>query len=398
MEDPVDITIAPPDVEVDGMTDERANLYLYDVNENGFLKNQQIPGEGHPSEYGTPPLSLDLKYLVTAHGASPDGADADLQAQQVLGDTMRVFHEYPIVTDSLHENDNLADPLILDTSLVGEFEQVKITLMPNQLEELSRLWMAQPEDTAFRRSVIYNVSVIQIESRRRRRSSLPVSRRAVYAQPFETPFIEELFRDPPFAAVPPTAEVRSAVVEVGDTLVIAGRNLSGLATRLRIGPSLIDIPAPQARRIVLTVPGTVTAGAHTVQVVHDLLFEAETGQPPVPHRGFQSNVAPLLVLPTFQGILPAAAGEGDQVTVTVDPPVAPEQSRTLLVGDTEINGDPVPVDSAPSATVTFTLPENADALDPGNYFVRIRVDGAESRLTVDAVTGSYNGPNFSVNP
>lgn len=392
MEDTVDVTIAPPDVQIDGMTGRRANLYLYDVNENAYLKNQQIPGEGHPADYGRPPLSLELKYLITAHGATPDGADADLQAQQVLGDAMRVFHEFPIVTEGLHENDNPAGPLILDPSLVGEFENVKITLMPNQLEELSRIWMSQPEDRAFRRSVIYQVSVIQIESRRRRHSALPVRRRGVYAVPFKSPFIDELFRDPPFESV------RSAVVEVGDTLVIAGRNLAGLATRVRIADAAINVASPQDRRIEITVPGTVTAGTHAVQVIHDLPLEGEVGQPPVLHRGFESNVAPLLVLPSFQGIAPAAAGAGDQVTVTLNPPVAADQSRTMLLGDTEIPGDPVAVGSPPSTTIDFTLPTGAAALAPGNYFIRIRIDGAESRLTVDAVTGVYNGPSFTVNP
>ena len=146
------------------------------------------------------------------------------------------------------------------------------------------------------------------------------------------------------------------------------------------------------------MPGTITAGTHTAQVIHDLPLEAEVGQPPVLHRGFESNVAPLLVLPSFQAIAPAAASAGDQVTVTVDPPVAADQGRTMLLGDREIPGGAVAVDSPPSATIDFTLPTGAAALPPGNYFIRIRIDGAESRLTVDGVTGSYNGPIFVVNP
>ena len=70
----------------------------------------------------------------------------------------------------------------------------------------------------------------------------------------------------------------------------------------------------------------------------------------------------------------------------------------MLLGDREIPGDSVAVGSPPSATIDFTLPTGAAALPPGNYFIRIRIDGAESRLTVDGVTGSYNGPNFLVNP
>jgi hypothetical protein len=391
MDDPVDVTIAPPDVSIDGMTGRRANLYLFDVTENAFLKNQQIPGQGHPSDYGLPPLALQLRYLLTAHGATPDGADADLQAQRILGDAMRVFHEYPIITDGLHEDDNPGSPLILDPSLVGEFERVKVTLAPHPLEEVSKIWMAQPENSAFRRSVIYDVSVVEIESRRPRRSPLPVRRRAVYAFPFSSPFIEELFREPPFETQ------RSAIVEVGDTLVITGRNLAGLSTRVRLDNAAIVVPSAQSRRISVVVPATIRAGARTVQVLQDLPFEAESGQPPVLHRGFESNTVPLLVLPRFQSIAPPAARAGDLVTVTVAPAVAAEQARSLLLGDREIVAEAVPAGSPPSTSVTFHLPNLAAALAAGTYLARVRIDGAESRLTLNAA-GTYDGPTFTVTP
>jgi hypothetical protein len=47
-------------------------LFLYRATENASLKNQMIPGQGHPSEYGHPPLSLVLHYLLTAYGATDD--------------------------------------------------------------------------------------------------------------------------------------------------------------------------------------------------------------------------------------------------------------------------------------------------------------------------------------
>jgi hypothetical protein len=375
-----DVTIAPPDVTVTGINGERANLYLFHVSENGHLKNQEIPGRGHPGTYGHPPLSLDLSYLVTAYGASADGPDADLQAQQILGDVMRVFHDNAIVADAL-----------LDPSLVGEFERIKITLQPASMDDLSKLWTAMPE-TAFRRSVTYAVSVIQIESQRRRTTPRPVRRRGVYAFPLQSPHVDEVFRDPPFE------NVRSPIAEVGDTLVIAGSNLAGLATRVRIGNVTVSVAAPQARRIEIPVPATVAAGTHTLQVIHDLPLEGETGQPPVLHRGFASNVVPLLVLPSLAAINPGAASAGDLVTVTVDPAVAAAQSRTLLLDDREIAGQPVAVGSPPSANIDFRLPTGAAALAAGSYLVRVRVDGAESRLTVDPVTGEYDGPSFTVTP
>src|SRR5512145_1671124 len=132
---PVDVTMAPPDAGVTGMTGRRLNLYLYQISENPFLKNQEIPGQGHPADYGRPPLSLTLHYVLTAFGASETGPDADLEAQQILADAMRVLHDFPVVDDDLHEGDDPARPRILDASLVGEFERLKITFQPTKLEE-----------------------------------------------------------------------------------------------------------------------------------------------------------------------------------------------------------------------------------------------------------------------
>jgi hypothetical protein len=389
---PVNVTIAPPDAAVSGMTGRRLNLYLYQVVENGHLKNQEIPGQGHPADYGRPPLSLDLHYLITAYGADDTNVDADLEAQQILGDAMRVLHEHPIVTEALHENDNPADPLILDASLLGEFEKVKVTLQPSGLEELSKLWTALPE-TNFRRSVTYQVSVVQIESRRPRRSGLPVRERRVYAFPLQTPRIAEIVRDPPFDGVP------SAVAEVGDTILILGDNLAGQATRVRLGE--VDVPAaapPQARRISLAVPSTVAAGLHAVQVIHDLPLRGEPGQPLVPHRGFASNAVPLLVVPRLVGIAPSPAGPGAVVTVTVDPPAGAAQEKLLLLGDFSVPAEPAPVNDPPSPTVAFRLPAGAGRIPAGTHLARVRVDGAESRLTTDPVTTRYDGPEFTVAP
>src|SRR5262245_11039594 len=144
MEDPVDITIAPPDITVTGISGRRLNLYLFQVAENASLKNQEIPGQGHPADYGHPPLSLDLSYLVTAFGANETNPDADLQAQQILGDAMRVLHDFPVITDNLHIDGNPASPLILDTALVGEFERLKVTLQPATADEFAKIWSAMP--------------------------------------------------------------------------------------------------------------------------------------------------------------------------------------------------------------------------------------------------------------
>ena len=118
------VTISAPDAEHD-VNGPRLNIFLYHLSENGFLKNQEIPGQGHPGDYGHPPLSLDLFYLLTAYSLSEVN---DVSAHQVLGDAMRVLHDFPVITESLVRERIVGNVPMLDPSLLGEFESMKVTL------------------------------------------------------------------------------------------------------------------------------------------------------------------------------------------------------------------------------------------------------------------------------
>jgi len=381
MESPVPVTIAPPDVKVSSITEKRLNFYLYQVTENSYQKNQEIPGHGHPSAYGHPPLSLDLHYLLTAYGSNETAEDADLEAQQILGDAMRVLHDHAIITPDLHKEGNPSE-LILDASLLGEFERIKITLQPMTLEDFSKIWTALPQAN-FRRSVAYQVSVVQIESRQPRKATLPVRERLVCALPFRSPQITEIYRHPPIG------DFKAAVAEAGETLRISGVNLAGPLTRVTLGDQSIPVATPLDNQIDVIVPSTLPAGIHPVQVVHDLML----GQPPTPHRGFRSNVVAFLLIPRIVSVNPAAtASSGATITVTVSPSVRRTQEVVLLLGDHVIPAVPLPPESFPSATVQFQLRD----IPAGPYLMRIRVDGAESRLTVDPGTKKYTGPQYTV--
>ena len=244
----------------------------------------------------------------------------------------------------------------------------------------------------FRRSVAYQVSVIQIQSQLSRRPALPVRERRVYAFPLQSPFLTDVRRDPPFDGLAP------AVAEAGDSVLVLGRNLAGAGVSVHLSETVIPIPTPQQGRITFTIPATTTAGTHTVTVVRDLLLEVQSGQPPVAHRGFESNVAALVVIPRITLASPASAGPGDVVTITVAPPVLARQAKTLILGDVEVPAEPVAPGSPPSSTVDFRLPSGIAAIPAGTPLMRIRVDGAESRLTVNPVTQQYDGPTYTVTP
>lgn len=386
MEDPVPITLAPPETKVSGMTGRRLNLYLYQLQEHAQLKNQEIPGHGHPGTYGHPPLSLNLFYLMTAFGSSDEAADADLEAQQALGDAMRVLHDFAILSDQVaitRPSVGVPGQPILDVSLLGAYERLHISLHPLELQEVTRVWT----ENSFRRSVAYQVTVVQIESRLPGALALPVRERKVLAVPFRSPQINEVFQQPP------PFGVRASVAAAGETLRLHGVNLGGENTRVQLDTVSISITPPGSDTdIDVTVPATVLAGARVVRVIHDLML----GEPPVAHPGFESNAAVFLLIPTIAGVAPPTAGAGGTLTLTLNPPVGAEQTVTLLLGDHALPANARPFDSPPSATVAFSLPTGVGAIPAGTYLMRVRVDGAESRLTLDPVTRRYSGPTYPV--
>jgi Pvc16 N-terminal domain len=386
MEDQRPVTVAPPGVSVATVSGKRVNLFLYKLAENGFLKNQEIPGRGHPSGYGNPPLSLDLHYLVSV--LDPDDTQgmtdtAEIESQEILGDAMRVLHDFAIVDSGLLKQRLTPAGPILDPLLLTEFEKVKLSLSPIGLEELTDVWSALSAD--FRLSVAYEVCVVQIESTRERQAVLPVLVRRVFVRTFRLPHVDEVFREPPINGI------RTAAAAAGETLRIEGSNLSGTPSRVTLGGVDAPLVAPaRDDQLDVEVPASLPIGVHPVQVVHDI----DLGTPTEPHGAQRSNAVALLLVPTVVDLAPASppgAAVGDPVTITVDPPVRAGQRVEVLLGDRVVPAQPVPPGTDPTPTVQFVLPGPA-----GTHLLRVRVAGAESRLTFDPATGTFTGPTYVV--
>src|SRR5215510_16361014 len=140
----------------------RLNLYLFQVTENPALRNEEDPRRGTSGQFGSPPLALELGYLVTSYGQAtaidtpagfppiqPDSL-SDLDAQWILADAMRVLHDSPIVARRTQRQRPPLGPL-LDPELQFEFESLRIVPRSLNLDELTKLWTAFKED--FHRSV-----------------------------------------------------------------------------------------------------------------------------------------------------------------------------------------------------------------------------------------------------
>jgi hypothetical protein len=379
----ITVTIAAPDVSIEGLIGTRVNLFLYRVTENASLKNQEIPGVGYPADYGHPPLSLDLHYLLTILGGNENDEST---VQQVLGDVMRILHDYSIITEGLLKK-NPPNDMILDVSLRDQFEKVKISLDPMNLEDITKIWTALTKP--YRLSVAYNVSVVQIESNLER----PIKRLVgepqargpkVYAVPFTSPRIEKVrvIRKGDLSKI----EKENPFASIGDTLVLIGSNFQDDSSiKVILGPDggSVIFQNLTNERIELEIPDVIIndeneeirlqPGPKIVEVARKI----KMGEPPVDHVGLRSNQAPFMLVPGINDLKPDPKPPQAPTTLRIEGsrlynPDKEKESMALIdnalipVADYSVRQPDV---------LAFKLPVG---LKKGDHAVRVRVNGAEN--------------------
>ena len=77
------------------------------------------------------------------------------------------------------------------------------------------------------------------------------------------------------------------------------------------------------------------------------------------------------------------------LTVTCRPAVRPEQAVSLLLGSREVRAEP---EAAPAGTLTFEVVRAR----PGEHWLRLRVDGVDSRLVDRSVSPPVFDPSQRV--
>ncbi len=126
--------------------DRRLSLWLYQVQENGFMRNQppsRIPQQDDTVRF--PPLILNLYYLLTPSTKNVEGD------QMVLGRSMQIFHDNSILL-----LESVEQP---DTS-----EELHLGMCQRDLRELAEVWEALQQP--YHLSVCYEVRVTRIDSER----------------------------------------------------------------------------------------------------------------------------------------------------------------------------------------------------------------------------------------
>lgn len=364
--DTVVTTHVPDSARVNGTTANQINLFLYQVVPNATWRNADPPGQTRPGETGPPPLALDLYYLLTTYGRDNDVARPF--GHELLGRAMSVLHDHPVlgaaeIASALPGND-----------LGTQVERIRFSLQPLGVEEIYRLWTGF--QTPYRTSVAYEASVVLIDSTRETQTPLPVLRRGATDRGVAV----RADLAPPFATLFTIAP--NLDVTFGDTLVITGAKLSG-------GTVTVSFASPRLAqaRVVPVLPGGTDTMVR-VTIPKDAAFPAGwygiSVSVTIPTPGgvsetHSSNEIAFSLAPQISSGLPAnVRAVGGSIALALDcaPDVVAGQRLVLLFGDREIPADPGP---RPAKTLHFTFA----GVVPGSYFVRLRVDGADSSLLVD---------------
>jgi hypothetical protein len=374
---PMSITATSPDLVPTGTNEHpRLNLFMYYASPNAAYRNFDLPAyDSAGRRVSNPPLALDLHYLLTAYGST------QFDPEILLGWAMQVFHEIPIVPREVVQDALTAlgtatpeNKLLSASTLANQVESLRITPEALSNDDISRLWMAF--QTNYRPTASYLVTVVLIQETQAVKSNLPVQTRTHTALPFQPPVIDSITPD---------------TIAPGEMLTIQGSNFLGDA----VADTLVafDQGDPvtadtiQANLVRVKIPTGLQAGGRTVRILRRVSFGVQTD----PHKGFSSNLAAFSLIPTISSP-PASIAAGSTLTLTIVPSVGSTQKAILYLGDSALPLDDRPATGpATSTTLAFPIPSGFTA---GTYPLRVSIDGADSRITLDNTPGSQTFGQF----
>ena len=165
--------LTPKDLET--TRKDKLSIFLYQVTENAFMKNQPMERVGD-GQLRHPPLSLNLYYLLTPFVKETD-AIRGWDIHTILGRSMQVLYDNAIL-----EGPALRDIFVAihQEEYYEQIENIRIVLNPLSLDDLTKIWNSL--DTPMKLSVGYEVRVVIIESTRRKEVTRIVEKNADYYQ------------------------------------------------------------------------------------------------------------------------------------------------------------------------------------------------------------------------
>src|ERR1700722_4152152 len=314
--------LAPDQVQQEltaaGDAENQVNLFLHQVTHNAAWRNVDLASMSADGtrRLQSPPLALNLHYLLTAYGSD------FWQAEALLGYALMMLHEAPVLTRNDISNaltmltdpplpllppypNNKLTPVLNTAGLADQIEMIKITPETLGREEMAWLWTALKAD--YRPTFPFQVSVVLMQPVLPTSFALPVLSRVLSAQPVQPSQILQV--------LPPANQ---SAAQPGDTVTVTGEFLTGATqvslTNARYNVQLTPpVATVTATSLTFVLPPDTTqypAGVYVLAVQ----FLDSTGTIVLQ----STNTLPIAVSP----ILPAtqtatATTSGDSMTITL---------------------------------------------------------------------------------
>jgi hypothetical protein len=387
------VTTVRPDGLGGGSPETGVNLYLYNAAPNPAWRNADLRtrfSEGQMAK--RPQAALDLYYLISCYGN-----EIELEPQRLLGSIIRTLHARAYLTREMIL-DTVSDPaysFLATSNLADQVESVKLMPITISTDELSSIWSVFMQ-TPHALSIVYHASVILIESDDIPQRALPVRDRQFLVAPNQ-PAIDRVL-----------ALENQQAITANSSLLIRGQRLDGSVVQVRIGQAKVAPQRVNASEIALTLADAprelLRAGVQSVQVLHPRL----QGNPPISHRGLESNVAAFVLRPTVTEVRLETLEEDDtdarsgDIVVTTDL-VMGQGQRVILHLNERSTRKPASYsfEAPPCAVDSTSIRIHVNDVKPGDYLVRLQVDGAESLLEVNSdanspTVGQYINPRVLI--
>jgi hypothetical protein len=394
------------------VTENQVNLFLHQVTYNPGWRNMALPSlqaDGITLSQ-SPPLALDLHYLLTVYGS------ADWQAEGLLGYALMMFHQNPIIAradisfalNNLPAGNNL-NSFLKTSGLADQVEMIKITPATLGREEMAWLWTALKAD--YRPTFPFQVSVVLMQPQQNPALALPVLRRHFQAVSMQPAQITQVA--PPNKQ--PAAEFTDTVTVTGEfltdvTQVAINNQRLGIQFSVPVATvtatSFTCVPGAQT-----TYPNGVPAGVYTLaaQILDpkstpaNIIIQQTTNELPLalaPTLVPQAvNLVPNpdntpTVLATINNIAPGV-WEGQEVALSLSSLTVPAPPGVLYNISASVSAPQLPVGQTSWTSLTFEFPNTLPAGQ--SYLGRLTVDGVSSIVGVNwnAHPPVFTGPTVT---
>jgi hypothetical protein len=382
------VTTVRPDSNGSNIPEVGINIFMYQAIPNHAWRNADLRTRRPKGELSKQSQAgIDLYYLLTFHGN-----EVEYEPQRLLGSTIRTLVDQPVLTQEMIAETVNNCEFIVGSTLAEQVEKVTLTPAQMNTEELSKIWSVFFQ-SPYVLSFAYQGSTVLIEGDKPGKAGLPVKNRRFTVTIPNQPTIEEIASE----------EGVNRPFLLTNTVIIRGKNFQQHEVKVKVGKAIItpqQLEDTQMQFHLNSLPSKekeeLRTGVQSIQVQHYPLSPNRNGSQPTAI----SNSLPFVLIPTIQeDSIFKSNVENDNNLYTLDLGfqvnlnVGIEQKVFLLLNQLALINPSAYVFAAQLRNeITHDLTFKLKDVQPGEYLIRVQIDGAESLLESASPDSEYISP------